>query len=902
MSEIKQHGLEQGRGRVIRNFSFLTTLVLLNLYLLLQPGLLAAQDYGSRLGTVKRGGKVSFEPRGPGVLFDALDPAVRKWYIPQELYSEYQWKQWEYSNYARNFYQRYVSTSLEGSYIYDVYGNYLTRGWLIFDWRQQNPQPFGSTLAQDGRFAGWFNQLVITSDHKGQYHYAITIGSQIRTTLTPMTFSKPRFNGIQWDFLADKYALTVLLSRLNGLADETGSSTGTSEKTNNTSLVGSRLEVQVGDFVKVGGTYLNAHHAQTQTELFNGNILKGNLTGVQNLSNVSFVEVVIKDDSPEDGEAGGALFAQDIVIWDLEGKRIRGSEIGFRPLVEGGFQRRGFLAADGREEIHLRYDLQDRSYTGPDPSEIERVQVELVLANDYLVEMASDRQTDFRERVVTVPVARAPGNVKDSSNQRVLALDYGLPTANQIAGFTVEVSDLEGFNAYLEVDINQQYKQYPNPNLERHHVASEESQAWMLNVSKTDYPYFTLLEAFDFDPNYQTGFQVVDRNGIVDYGSPLRFYEFVDDNDDQDRFPDWARQGSPRDRAIFPGWDENNDLISDFNQNDTNSSPNRVPDYEEPFLRYYTDRPEFLYGIDQNHNGWIDRFENDEEADYPYKRDRKGYNLYSGVFLHPDLRVAAGRQRMDQRSDSRSAHADYLMVAGDHYFTGWGRARVFQDLRSVEDDIFDHLVQWTQLPNSQGELVPTPDILPAQNTLLNTTWLGFDFDRWPGFKFNNMLKWQLYHQRDDPIELQLRGQREDGSFLGMINKAEYRLQLGKLSLSPAWKSEFRREAPVLLNQPERKELSQILLVVARFPVMLSSYLETGVEYHDFRQLRAPTPPGGEDSFWETTTVAQLTNISDYQGYKLTTVLGFDITRRYREVEGTRTRTRGFLTVYAGVEQ
>lgn len=119
--------------------------VLLFLSLLSLP--LAAQDYGARLGTVKRGGKVSFEPRGPGVLFDALDPAVRKWYIPQELYAEYRWKQWEYSNYARNLYQRYVSTSLEGSYIYDVYGNYLTRGWPIFDWRQQNPQPFGSTLA-----------------------------------------------------------------------------------------------------------------------------------------------------------------------------------------------------------------------------------------------------------------------------------------------------------------------------------------------------------------------------------------------------------------------------------------------------------------------------------------------------------------------------------------------------------------------------------------------------------------------------------------------------------------------------------------------------------------------------------------------------------------------------------
>ena len=874
--------------------------VLLFLPLLSLP--LAAQDYGARLGTVKRGGKVSFEPRGPGVLFDALDPAVRKWYIPQELYTEYRWKQWEYSNYARDLYQRYVSTSLEGSYVYDVYGNYLTRGWLIFDWRQQNPQPFGSTLAQDGRFAGWFNQLLIASDHKGQYHYAITIGSQIRTTLTPMTFSKPRFNGIQWDLLSDKYALTILLSRLNSLIDETGSGIGTSEKTNNTSLIGSRLEMQVGDFVKVGGTYLNAHHAQTQTEIFNGNILKGNLTGVQNLTNVSFIEVVIKDDSPADGEAGGALFAQDIVIWDLEGKRTRGSELGFRPLVEGGFQRRGFLAADGREEIRLRYDFQDRSYTGPPPSEIQRVQVELVLANDYLVEMASDRQIDFQERIVAVPIARAPGNVKDSSNQQVLALDYGLPTANQIAGFTLELTDLEGFNTYFEVAANQQYRQYPNPNLEKHHVASGEAEAWMLNVSKTDYPYFALLEAFDIAPNYQTGFQVVDRNGIVDYANPLRFFEFVEDNDDQDRFPDWARQGSPRDRQIFPGWDENNDLISDFNQNDTHSSPNRVPDYEEPFLRFHTDRPEFLYGIDQNHNGWIDRFENDEEADLPYKRDRKGYNLYVGAFLHPDLRATAGRQRIAQRSDHRRAHADYLMLAGDHYFTNWGRARVFQDLRRVKDDIFDHLVQWTQLPNTQGELVPTPDVLPAQNTVVNTTWLGFDFDRWPGFKFANMFKWQSYHQRDPSTALLLRGQREDGSFLGLINKAEYRLQLGKLTLRPACKSEFRREVPVLRSQPERKEWSQLLLAVGRVSVLHSSYLEAGIEYHNFWQLREPTPPGAEDSFWETTTVAQLTNISDYQGYKLTTVLGFDVTRRYQEVEGTRTRTRGFLTVYAGVEQ
>ncbi|HIL10426.1 MAG TPA: hypothetical protein EYG11_17125, partial [Candidatus Latescibacteria bacterium] len=170
-----------------------------------------AQEYGARLGSVKRGGKVSFEPKGPGVIFDALDPVVRKWYVPQELYTEYGWRQRDYDNYARELYQRYVSTALEGEYFYDIYGNYLMRGWLIYDWRQENPQPFGSTAEKSGRFSSWFSSLVVASDHKGQYHYAITVGNQIRTTLTPMTFSKPLFDGLQWDFLSDKYAATLIL-------------------------------------------------------------------------------------------------------------------------------------------------------------------------------------------------------------------------------------------------------------------------------------------------------------------------------------------------------------------------------------------------------------------------------------------------------------------------------------------------------------------------------------------------------------------------------------------------------------------------------------------------------------------------------------------------------------------
>ena len=135
--------------------------------------------------------------------------------MPQELYELYGWQQWEYSNYARKQYQRYVNTDREGDPFYDLYGNYLTRGWLVYDWNQSQPGQFGSSLYKDPRFSSWFSSVLVSSDSKGQFHYAITAGNQIRTALTPLTFSKPNFNGIQMDFAADKYRGTMLFSRIS---------------------------------------------------------------------------------------------------------------------------------------------------------------------------------------------------------------------------------------------------------------------------------------------------------------------------------------------------------------------------------------------------------------------------------------------------------------------------------------------------------------------------------------------------------------------------------------------------------------------------------------------------------------------------------------------------------------
>ena len=126
---------------------------------------IAQVDYGSLLGT-QQGSYTSYAPQGPGTLMGAIDPAVRRWFVPQEFYSERRWRQWEYTNYARQPFERPVSTDLSGDYFYDLYGNRVAQGWLIFNSAQSSNQDFGNVLFKANRFRSWFAELVVAGDHQ----------------------------------------------------------------------------------------------------------------------------------------------------------------------------------------------------------------------------------------------------------------------------------------------------------------------------------------------------------------------------------------------------------------------------------------------------------------------------------------------------------------------------------------------------------------------------------------------------------------------------------------------------------------------------------------------------------------------------------------------------------------
>ena len=904
----------------------------------------AAQEYSSRMGK-RQGAEISFEPTGPGVLFDALDPTVQRWYIPQELYREYRWRQWEQTAHSLRPYERYVNTNIEGDHFYDFFGNYVSHGWLVYDWRQDQPQGSGSAVFKGNQFDSWFSSLAISGDARGQNAYALTVGNRIRAGLTPMTFSKPTFNGVQFDFTSDKYAATVIASRISEPGQ--GVDVEPERLSSTTGLIGGRVTGQVGDFVTVGATFVDARNSNTGLDMFEGDFLAGSLTGGQSQAPVEVIAVILSDESPEDGGGGASLFSHDILItardFDTGEQTVFGLEQVVRegsewPAVFGGIPKTGFLAADGEELIVLNYDLGDPAYDGPDATEIVSIEFDYVLANDYKVQVWSNRQTGRRDlptppltadlirsdEPALITVRRAGGNVKDKSNIRRIRFDYALPTANLIGGFTIEGTDLLGFDFYGEWDRNVKYGQFPNAGLfnsrRGHDVSSRSADAWHLSLSRILYPFFLFGEGYSFDHDYSTSAFVVDDNGDVEYDNTLDYrYEFVDDNDDQDRLPDWNRSGSlAGDRVVFPGWDANNDFISDFNQNDNSSVSNEIPDYEEPFLRHDVDRPEFLFGTDLNNNGWIDRFEDDDLPDYPYKADRRGYNAYVGAHLATDVRLTVGRTDERMFSDARDNRTTYGMLTVDRRFA-LGRLLLYDMLKLAGDSIPDDRRE--SIPFLRAPESPTVfDVLPAQDTWINTLFLSFDYSGTRNLRIINKLKHEFYDQRkSDAVAATGSPLQPSSTMFGLINKVEYDYQLGLAGFAAKLKSEIFSQQSFLAGAPDRRHWMRIATLIGRLPLLTHSTVAAGLELAAFddRELdEAELLDAGvaaeTGDFKSAHLGVQLSNTSNYQGYVLTTQLGFRLGRvstesvrstngAFEKVSRGTTQRTSFIVVYAGVQ-
>ena len=386
----------------------------------------------------------------------------------------------------------------------------------------------------------------------------------------------------------------------------------------------------------------------------------------------------------------------------------------------------------------------------------------------------------------------------------------------------------------------------------------------------------------------------------MDYGDEQRnLFEFVDDNDDQDRFADWFRAGqlgtgigvsggsAGGDIEVFPGLDENNDFVSDFNQNQ-----NSRPDYTEPFLRYAVDPPEFLFGMDMNNNTLIDRFEDDRLPDYPYERDHAGYNLYGGLRLTEQIQLTVGQLREELLSRDRSSEVNYGLITADWRLPGMDIS-VFEHFKFVKDNIPEDRIRWIDPIG----LTDFPDPLDNQDTFVNSLFLRGRYHRIRNLNVAAKLKYEIFSQRGDQADI-----KRNRSFVGLINKADYTLRLNdSFTLFPKWKSTFRSETPSDRALQDTKSLEQTLFLVTRYTVIPgTTWLAFGTEFSNFDNLKKKSEQvqvGVIEDFRSLVFSILFSNTSAYLGYKLTMNTGFQWERQ-SFAEATRKETLTFVRIFA----
>lgn len=877
----------------------------------LGPGHVDAQAvYERSLQAVRSIGTVN------GFEIDYVAPRVRKVRGPQNLPETWTGPWYgQGDDYSRQSYQRYVNASLEGPQVYDAFGNSLGRNWHVYSWTQEQPTPRGSFIDKRRRFNsvrgsqgfsaydGFFRGLVVASDVSGGGSYRLTIGDRIYSSFTPLTLYKPRFDGVRLDYAANRTSGTLLMSRPSDPDDF--------ERTNSTTMIGGHVEVELLPGATLGATYVNAHNVLTQIEYDDGNPLRGALTGSHNTP-LETIWVRVRDDSPGNGTEGVKLAGFDIVLVDTLGREFRGQDIGFGPTISGGRSSAGRLVAQNEDGIVLQYDLKDLDHEGLQTGALASVRVDVSVANDYRVEVASNLQTDsenFNPEIVFLPVARSPRNVQDNSNSRIVSVDYGLPTGNEILGVDANIVTTR-LSVQGELAVNRQFRAYPNPATDSHHQMTDRAIAGYTQAVWQWQPVTLYGEVFSTDDDYTTRYWLTDARGRMTFKNPVpQVFEFVDDDDDNDAMPEWRRPFHSFNNTVWPGFDENHDFINDHNQN-----RNLTPDYEEPFLRYASDRPEFLFGYDMNHNDVIDRFENDDLPDYPYKADHRGYNGYVAIDLGAEAKWTVGRQNMWLLAGDGRTEAWYstLQWAGTSPRI---RPRVFLSGTLVQDDIADDLILWAQPRDAPGRMREVRDVLPALDTWKATLYGDLDSRFTNGVRLYHRAKWDIVNQRDAESDVVAREGRKVSGFLGVINKAEWVLPAGLSYFEPRFKSTFRRIRPYSRRLPTATVVEETVFLLWTQPVfaesigvnyfprhgrgIFDSQLQFGIEASRLWLLDGHLIDTEED-FSSISGVVQLTNRSAYQGYTLITRLGVLVTERYFETAADERSSQVFLSVNAGL--
>ena len=527
-------------------------------------------------------------------------------------------------------------------------------------------------------------------------------------------------------------------------------------------------------------------------------------------------------------------------------------------------------------------------------------------------------------------VLRSDGS---DSGRKVVEFDYGIPTRSGALRVGLDLS-LKGLKVKGELVANPQYFLFPvGSNAGKRF--DKQALGYFLTAQKEVGPIELGGEFFNLDSDYSGNYDS-DRGGVAFFSDncfvcpQMQEMSVMTDNDDNDQWPDEMINELPSaeksDSGIFPGLDENNDLIPDSDQNF-----NGIPDWTEPILFYDADPPDFIYGIDFNNNGVVDYRENDALPDYPYPRDRRGAHFVAtkkGLGRWGKW-ASVGYYTMQEPAGGGEAKAMYARY--EHNFTSpyLGKIRINEDIKQVQDDIRDDVYVWedvgftqripSPVPHLKGPMIeakdlnsqifpPDVDPLNMRNSLVNTLFISSTFQQLSNLNIINSVQWIRNSQAEEEFD---DGTQQEAGVLStftMVNRLDYTISAGNLNIRPMFKHLLLRDHSSVLEDATgdgsiRSFSIYAPIVRTRFDLTAKSNLQLGFQGLPFWRHTSLDRVDESNDFKEWTLVLMMSNRSDHYGYNLASQFGLIRTSREYD-DATRAsdsfdNSRLFFDIVAG---
>jgi hypothetical protein len=836
-----------------------------------------------------------------------------------------------YVNYAEYPYKPY-RRQLRQDVSYNFFGDFLADGFTAF--RLQEQRPGTSLIAKDEAFRSFFNNLVIASTSYGRINAALTVGDEIRSVLTPFTLQMAGLNGMRWELEVPNNRITVLVARgfdntdfpgyesfstpVRIVANENWSTNRQiiRREANPVYTMGGHWATDVGDVLTLGGTLLNQHQMNAVADT-KGSFLHGSIPYPDMLPPDALM-LRFTDDSPDDGRAGAAVYAVSVEIEGTAGGRdtlltSRPDSPNFSldlvPVRSGGLRVAGHWEANGDDELVYTFSL---------PADVtpRRARYSVVLANDYRVAVSQSHHVS-RTNQRTTPfftVDRAPGNITDLSNRTGRTYEHGLNSGQTLLGLDF-TADLVGLKLRGAVVLNSLHRRFP---VQEGHSVTDGSSAWYINAVKT-FPRLRGLrfmgELFHVGPRYSGDYDSR-RGGLVLYTdragggseSVVAEYPLVEDNDDHDRYADDNLNDYPDattlEAGVYPGLDKDNDNIPDEDRN-----ANGVPDYQEPFLLYYSDPQEFVYGLDLNNNGVIDERENDNRPDYPYDRDRAGHHVAAAIEPLPGVEAACGRYRVESIAAGQRAVSTYVRAMADLEQPRWGHLQLAHDSKRVRDNLPDPVYVYDPEEKTTPLDDPAPDLLQQQDSWVHTSFLGTRTTPWRSLHIENNGKVVCNRSYDLPHTVADEDDRR--TTLTLVSKVDWRGQWGPLVVRPMYKRMWQRQTLASRRLPLVSHIQSAPILRLDYRLTDALLLQFGQQGFNWLGLGRPFAFRSIDkvdpfrSYSTTDSIFMFTLEGAYLGNVITTNTGVHWQRKSYDdpnAGGDQRYTRFFVDVVAGLDR